>query len=238
MIAWRDEAIVLSVHPQGESGAVVCVLAASHGRHAGLVRGGRSRRLRGVAMPGNRVMVAWRARLPEHLGQMTVELVSAEAARVLDDPARLAALASACALGEVALPDRIAHPATFAALSAFLGALAAESWPSVYVHWELALLRDLGYGLDLERCAATGRNDDLAFVSPRSGRAVSFSAGEAYRDRLLPLPAFLVRGGEGSPADIRAGLALTGYFLDRHVLGPHGVALPAARARLVDRFPA
>jgi DNA repair protein RecO (recombination protein O) len=136
----------------------------------------------------------------------------------------------------VALPERVPHPAAYAALVALLDALSSEAWPSVYVHWELALLRDLGYGLDLTQCAATGGNDALAYVSPKSGRAVSLSAGEPYRDKLLSLPAFLVRGGEGGRDEVFAGLALAGYFLDRHVLAPHHQVMPAARVRLVDRF--
>ena len=114
--------------------------------------------------------------------------------------------------------------------------MASDAWPSVYVHWELSLLRGLGYGLDLSACAATGVNDGLAFVSPKTGRAVSLSAGEAYRDKLLPLPSFLLTGSEGTPQDVQAGLSLTGYFLDRHVLGPHGQTMPPARARLLDRL--
>ncbi len=233
---WRDDAVVLAVRRLGEGGAVVSLLTRSHGRHSGLVRGAWSKANRGVLLPGNRVAAAWRARLAEQLGCFRCELVTAHAARAMDDPGRLAALAAACALSEAALPERQPHPAAFVALEALLEALASPAWPSVYVHWELALLRDLGFGLDLTACAATGLNDGLAFVSPRSGRAVSLSAGEPYRDKLLPLPHFLVEGGEGDPGQIRDGLALTGYFLDRHVFGAHGLAMPAARSRLVDRI--
>ncbi len=247
---WRDEAIVLAVRRLGEGAAVASLLTRTHGRHPGLVRGGQSKAYRGVLLPGNRVDARWRARLADQLGGLRCELVGAHAAAAMDDPGRLAALAAACALCEAALPERQPHEAVFEALLALLDALAAESWPSVYVHWELALLRALGYGLDLSACAATGvpapppaaaegvgrANDELAYVSPRTGRAVSLSAGAPYRDRLLALPRFLVAGGEGDAAEIRAGLALTGHFLDRHVLGPHAIPMPPARSRLVDRF--
>lgn len=233
---WTDEGVVIALRRLGESGVVADLLTHSHGRHAGLVHGGMGRDKRGILQPGNRVRAWWQGRLAEQLGRYRLELERGHAAEHFDDPARLAALAAACALCEVALPERQPHPASHAALVALLDALASEAWPSVYVHWELALLRDLGYGLDLGCCAATGANDHLAYVSPRSGRAVSLSAGEPYRDKLLPLPRFLVAGGEGSRDEVYAGLRLTGFFLDRHVLTPHRAALPAARARLVDRF--
>jgi DNA repair protein RecO (recombination protein O) len=233
---WTDEAIILAVRPHGENGAVVSLLTRSHGRHSGLVRGAHSKANRGTLLPGNRVEAWWRARLAEQLGMLRCEVLDAHAAQVLDHPLRLAALSSACALCELALPDRQPHSALFTALAALLHALGSESWPSVYVHWELALLRDLGYGLDLGSCAATGSNDNLAYVSPKTGRAVSLSAGEAYHDKLLPLPRFLVEGGEGDAHQILDGLALTGFFLGRHVLAPHARIMPAARARLVDRL--
>jgi DNA repair protein RecO (recombination protein O) len=145
-------------------------------------------------------------------------------------------LEAACALVEVALPERQPHPACHAALAALLHALEAESWPSVYVHFELALLRDLGFGLDLSACAATGRTDDLAWVSPKTGRAVSREAGEPWRDKLFRLPAFLVEGGEGDGYSIRQGLELSGFFLQRHVLDPRHASMPAARGRLISRL--
>ncbi|MGE5476954.1 MAG: DNA repair protein RecO [Bacteroidales bacterium] len=233
---WTDDGVILAVRRLGESGIVADLLTREHGRHAGLVHGGAGKDKRGVLQPGNRVRAWWRARLAEQLGTYRVELVRAHAAETFDDPGRLSALSSACALAAVALPERQPHPAAHAALAALLEALSTEAWPSVYVHWELALLRDLGYGLDLTCCAATGINDALAFVSPKSGRAVSLSAGEPYRDKLLTLPRFLVEGGEGDREQIFAGLRLSGFFLERHVLAPHHAALPAARARLVDRF--
>ncbi|HLO76664.1 MAG TPA: DNA repair protein RecO [Magnetospirillum sp.] len=233
---WADEGVVLAVRRLGESGAVASLLTREHGRHPGLVHGAAGKEKRGVLQPGNRVWAWWRGRLAEQLGTYRIEPLRAHAAEVFDDPARLTALAAACALAEVALPERHSHMAAHAALVAFLDALSSEAWPSVYVHWELALLRDLGYGLDLAQCAATGANDGLAFVSPKTGRAVSYSAGEPYRDKLLRLPRFLAQGGEGDRVEVFEGLTLAGYFLDRHVLNPQRLAMPAARSRLVDRF--
>ena len=232
---WRDEAIVLALRPHGERGAVVSLLTRDHGRHPGLVRGAQSKANRGVLMPGNRVSALWRARLAEQLGTLKCELLDATAALAMEEAGRLAALSSACALCEAVLPERQPHVPLFEALLALLASLDSPAWPSVYVHWELALLRGLGFGLDLSACAAGG-NDQLCFVSPKSGRAVSLSAGEPFRDKLLALPRFVVEGGEGDVGQIAEGLALTGFFIDRHVLGPHGHALPPARARLAERF--
>ncbi|OAN50818.1 DNA repair protein RecO [Paramagnetospirillum marisnigri] len=233
---WDDEAIVLAARRHGEHGGIVSLLTRSHGRHAGLVHGAQSKAHRAAVQPGNQVRACWSGRLAEQLGTFRLEVLCAHAGQVLDDPARLAALSSACALAELALPERQPHPGAHAALSALLGALTAESWPSVYVHWELALLRDLGFGLDLTACAATGSTEDLGFVSPKTGRAVSRAAAGPWKDKLLALPRFLVEGGEGEAADIHAGLTLSGFFLERHVLAAHHAAMPAARIRLVDRF--
>jgi DNA repair protein RecO (recombination protein O) len=233
---WSDDAVVLSVHRHGENAAVTHLLTAGHGRHPGLVPGGRGRALRGTLQPGNRVRAWWQARLPEHLGRYRLELFRADGAAHLTDAGRLAAIAAACAVADAVLPEREPHPAAYAALVALLDALPSEAWPSVYVHWELALLRELGFAVDLSCCAATGSADDLLFVSPKSARAVSRSAGMPYRDRLLPLPGFLVAGGEGDRAQIADGLRLTAFFLDQHVLSPHRRVMPSARLRLVDRF--
>ena len=239
---WSEDGIVLSARKHGESAAIVQLLTREHGRHAGLVRGGAGRKARGIYQPGNRVAAIWRARLAEHLGNYTCELMASLAAGLLDDPVRLAGLASACALTETVLPEREPHPAVHDGLAALLADLddatgdGAAAWAQTYVRWELALLAELGYGLDLSACAATGRNDELAWVSPKSGRAVSLSAGEPYRDRLLALPSFLLDGGEAGPGEIGQGLALTEHFFARHVFGPQGRTLPAARERLAARL--
>jgi DNA repair protein RecO (recombination protein O) len=237
---WSDTGIVLSVRKHGETSAIVSLLTQEHGRHPGLVRGGVGRRKRGILQPGNEVAATWRARLPEQLGSFTIELTAARAAAFLDDQLRLAALSAACAVVETTLPEREAHPMAFAGLMALLAALDKDTWPALYVRWEIDLLSELGFGLDLSRCAATGATEGLSFVSPRTGRAVSREAGEAYASRLLPLPGFLTGAaddpGSWSWGDIRDGLALTGYFLERHVLAPHNMGVPPARLRLAGQI--
>jgi len=235
---WIDSGIVLSARPHGESSAVVQVLTRNQGRHAGLVRGAQGKRLSGVYQPGNLVSVRWSGRLAEHLGSYDGELVESYAARVLDDAPRLAALSAAAAVSERALPEREPHAACYEGFLVLLEALTGEHWAEVYVRWELAVLAELGFGLDLSACAGGGANDQLAYVSPRTGRAVSLAAGEPYRDRLLPLPGFLGGRGGGGPDEVALGLALTGFFLERHVFAPHHQPPPAARQRLAERFPA
>jgi DNA repair protein RecO (recombination protein O) len=231
---WQDHGIVLSERPHGESGAIVSLLTAEHGRHAGRVRSTHAPRTRGIFVPGNLVLANWRARLDEHLGNFTAELVTPFAARVLDDPGRLACLAAACALADLALPEREPHPRAFAALQALLG---EPAWQAAYVRWELVLLAELGFGLDLTCCAVTGVTDDLRYVSPKTGRAVSEAAAEPWRARLLALPRFLI--DSAAVPDARAlqdGLALTGHFLITHLFAPHSRREPAARIRLLERI--
>jgi len=243
MIEWSDEGIVLSARRHGESAAIVSLLTRGHGRHVGLVRGGAGRRARGLYEPGNRVTAAWRARLAEHLGHYACELAESRAAHLLDDAARLAGLAAATALVDAALPEREPHARLFEGLDGFIARLCdGAGWPAAYVRLELDLLADLGFGLDLGRCAVTGGGDDLAYVSPKSGRAVSAAAAAPYRDRLLPLPRFLSSPIEAAPTpDILAGLRLTGFFLEQHAFAHRPPAsgrgpLPAARDRLIDRL--
>jgi DNA repair protein RecO (recombination protein O) len=245
---WSDEGIVLASRKHGEASAVVQLFTHAHGRHAGLVRGGGASKARGVYQSGNLVAARWRARLAEHLGAYTCEPLKSHAAALLDDPLGLAALTSACALLAVALPERHPYPVLYDATLSLIEALAGgePAWPALYVRWELDLLRELGFGLDLTRCAATGTTDDLAYVSPKSGRAVSRTAGEPWRTRLLPLPGFLIGAaeagageagaGEAGAADVAAGLRLSGSFLERHLFAPHERKLPAARERFVERF--
>lgn len=233
---WDDEAIVLSVRPHGEAATIVQLLTRQHGRHAGLVRGGQGARLRGIYQAGNRVSASWSGRLSEHLGTLECELETSYAARVLDDSDRLAALSAAAAVCEGAMPEREPHPGCFEGLLVLLEALEGEHWAEVYVRWELAFLAELGFGLDLSACAAGGDNDQLAYVSPRSGRAVSLSAGAPYKEKLLPLPGFLVGRSAGGRQEVAEGLALTGFFLERYLFHPHDKPLPAARQRLEQRF--
>ena len=231
---WSDEGILLSAKPLGEANAVAELFTLGHGRHLGLVRGGRSRRMRPLLQPGNLLRATWRARLSEHLGGFNVELIEAHAGRILDDPRALAAIGSLAGLARL-LPERDPHPALYAATLHILRSFDDGGlWPVLLVRWELQLLQELGFGLDLSECAATGVDADLAYVSPRSGRAVSRDAGQPYCSRLLKLPAFLLDdaapAGEG---DIAAGFALTGHFLERDVLEPHGLTMPQARERLI-----
>jgi DNA repair protein RecO (recombination protein O) len=237
---WTDRGIVLSARKHGETSLIVQLLTERHGRHAGLVRGGASSRARGVYQSGNLVAAHWRARLAEHLGNFSCEMMTGSAAALFDNGGKLAALSAAAALAEAALPEREPHTDVFESLSALIAALgaahAADDWAPSYVRFELGLLASLGFGLDLARCAATGTNDNLAYVSPKTGRAVSLSAGEAWRDKLLALPRFLLADEHPEPGEVGQGLALTGYFLERHVFAPHSKGLPAARVRLGEKL--
>jgi DNA repair protein RecO (recombination protein O) len=234
---WTDEGIVLGAKRHGESNAILELMTREHGRHLGLVRGAAGRRLRPVLQPGNRVGVTWRARLDEHLGHYTVEGLDLAAARFLDFAHALYGMTHLAALCRL-LPERDPHPHVHAALDRILGELAdARRIAARVARFELQLLSELGFGLDLDRCAATGVSTELVYVSPRTGRAVSRAAGLPWQDKLLRLPAFLSEPEEGAAAsaqDIADGFALTGYFLLQHVLEPRGLTLPEARAGFVN----
>ena len=237
MPEWQADAIIISVRPHGEGNAVVSLLTADYGRHAGLVRGGASKKMRGTVQPGNRVQASWRARLSEQLGQMQLELTQAVAARFLDSPMRLAGVASVCALLEGALPEREPNERLYAGTDALLSVISMddddEGWLEGYVRWELGLLHAAGYQLDLDRCAASGETTNLAYVSPKSGGAVSWHHAGQFANRLLALPGFL--GGVACPShDWVAGLDLTGHFLAKRVFAAHNADIPAARRRLAD----
>jgi DNA repair protein RecO (recombination protein O) len=231
---WSEEGIVLAAREHGESAAIVSLLTEEHGRHLGLVRGAKGPKARALYEPGNRVAASWRGRLDEHLGNYSCEVISSPAALWLDDAARLAALASATSLVDRVLPEREPHPALYHALGGLIAALGEGDWPARYVRWELLMLGELGFGLDLSCCAATGATENLTHVSPKTGRAVCQAAALPYRDRLLPLPAFLIGVGPASPEEVLAGLALTGYFLGRHLFDPK--PMPGQRQRLLDRM--
>jgi len=231
---WSDEGVVLSVRPHGEAAAVLELFTRRHGRHLGLVHGGRSRKLRPVLQIGNHVDAAWKARLADNLGHFALELRKGFAALLMEDAAALAAMTSMAALARL-LPERDPHPNLFEVTLFVLGFLDERAvWPALLVRWELALLDELGFGLDLGACAATSGTSDLVYVSPKSGRAVSATAGEPYKDKLLALPPFLRAGTAGavSAADVAAGFALTGHFLESRVLIPRDLSLPDARSRL------
>jgi DNA repair protein RecO (recombination protein O) len=239
---WQDQGFVLAARRHGESDAILSVLTREHGRHLGIVKGGTGRRQRAIVEVGNAVAAHWHARLSEHLGRFQVELSTPHAALCMADPGRLAALSAACATLDAALPEREPHEDVFddfAALVEHLSRKAAD-WPTQYVRWEARLLSSLGFGLDLSQCAVTGAREGLAYVSPKTGRAVTAEAGKLHKDRLLPLPAFLIQA-QAMPSrdDLIAGLRLTGYFLDRHVFA-HALKPGAAeaRARLIERLAA
>ena len=240
---WQAPAIVLSARPHGEGGAVVSVLTEAQGRHAGLVRGGASRGQAATWQAGNLVETRWVARLAEQLGALSGELARPAAALAMEDPLSLALLGAACAVAEGALPEREAHPQVFHGLLAIIVRLPGEPAALLpdYVRWEAGLLAEIGYGLDLSRCAVTGEMEGLAHVSPRTGRAVSEAAAGPWRERLLPLPGFLLgperdRANDRSgPAAWAAGLRLTGHFLARDAFGQFGRPLPVPRLLLADR---
>jgi DNA repair protein RecO (recombination protein O) len=232
---WTDEGIVLGSKRHGEANAILELMTRAHGRHLGLVRGGASSRLRPVLQPGNRVSATWRARLDEHLGHYVVEGLDARAASFLSVPHALYGMTHLAALCRL-LPERDPHPQSHAALEGVLdGLIDPRRAGTSVVRFELLLLAELGFGLDLSTCAASGTADDLVYVSPKSGRAVSRQAGEPWKDRLLVLPAFLreASAGDPSPQDVADGFALTGFFLTRHVLEPRALSLADARASFI-----
>ena len=236
---WSGTGIVLAVRRHGENAVVAHALTRDHGRHAGLVHGGQGRKGRTVYQVGNTVQLTWRARLEDQLGTYAGELLEGHAARILEDPLRLGCLASAAAMAESALPEREPHADAYDGLTALLDALDHDGvWRAAYARWEFNLLAELGFGLDLSRCAATGVTSDLVYVSPKSGQAVSRAAGEPHRKRMLPLPEFLVDAGAAAPGPgaILDALRLTGFFWEQRVFQPHGRTLPAARTRFVDRL--
>jgi len=233
---WREEGTLLAVRTHGESAAIIEVFTETHGRHAGVVRVGAGRRMSPVLQPGAQLDLSWRARLEDHIGAFTVEPLRARAPAVLGNRPALLALSSVCALLAFALPERQAHPRLYHETLAVLDALVAgPGWGAAYLRWELSLLDEMGFGLDLGSCAVTGARDGLAYVSPRSGRAVSAAGAGDWAARLLPLPPCLRGDGPADGADLCAALLVTGHFLERHLAPSVGERpLPAARARLAD----
>ncbi len=237
---WADDGIFLSGRPHGETSLIADIFTRENGRARGLVKGGRSRRIRPILQTGNGLKVEWRARLDDQLGVYTAELTEPTASRVLDDKLSLAGLTALVSLLQV-LPERDPHPKLFDAARICLQAAGEEGFPASLIRFELRFLDELGFGLNLTACAATGRPDDLAYVSPRSGQAVTREAGDPYRDRLLPLPAFLTgaqAGGLPSREDIQAAFSMTGHFLAAHVFAEAHKSIPKAReefTRLLHR---
>jgi DNA repair protein RecO (recombination protein O) len=237
---WSDEGVVLSARRHGETSRIVELLTKEHGRHLGLVRGGASRRFGATLQPGNTLRAQWRGRLSEHLGTYTLEPIKTRAASIMSDASALAGLNAVCALASLCLPEREPHGALYEGLTILLDLMDdPEIWPVIYARWELGVLNELGFGLDLSHCAATGSVENLSYVSPKSGRAVSEEAAPPYRKQLFLLPTFL-KGQEktlNAPiTDVLEALRMTGFFLERRILRPHDSELPGARHRLIDRL--
>ncbi|MFU1476459.1 DNA repair protein RecO [Roseovarius sp. C7] len=234
---WRDRGLLLAVRPHGETAVIIDVLTEAHGRHAGVVRGGRSRKLRAALQPGAELDLVWRARLDSHMGAFTVEPIRSSLAVGLGERQALAGLNAVTAMLRFALAEREAHGPLFDRTKGLLEMLGeAEHWPLAYLHWEMALLDELGYGLDLRSCAVLGREaNDLSYVSPRTGRAVSRKGAGDWADRLLPLPACLLEIAPTRAEELLQGFRVTGHFLSQHLAGEmQGKPLPDARQRLVD----
>ncbi len=232
---WRDEGIILGSRRHGETSVIVEAMTRRHGRHLGLVRGGRSRAQRPVLQAGNRVELVWRARLDEHLGNFSVEPVALNAARLLESASAVYGLQMLAAHLRL-LPERDPHENLFETLELLIGHLEDPAGAAeLIVRFELLLLDELGFGLDLAQCAATGTREDLAYVSPKTGRAVSREAGRPWHDKMLALPSFL-RAGSGQRGGLTGfedAFRLTGYFLHRHVYEPRGIDEPEARAGFI-----
>ncbi|MCR9108111.1 DNA repair protein RecO [Marivita sp. XM-24bin2] len=233
---WRDTGILLSARRHGESAMIIDVFTPERGRHAGVVRGGASRKVSPILQPGAQLDLVWRARLEDHLGSFSVELQRSRAAIAMQNRITLAGMNAALSLLACLLPEREAHTDLYRQTQNLLDLLdQSELWPLAYLRWETALLEDLGYGLDLTCCAVTGSFEDLMYISPKSGRAVSTKGAGQWADRLLPLPAALKGEGEANNPDIAEALGATGYFLENKVAAQQiGRPLPQARARFVD----
>lgn len=233
---FRDDGVILSVRPHGENHAVVDVLTDTHGRWSGFVYGGQSRKMAPVLQLGNGVRASWTGRVEDSLGHFTLELVRARAGELLHDRLALTGLSAAMAMAREGLPEREAHPKIARALAIVMDSLNDPLlWPALFARWELGLLAEMGFGLTLDRCAATGSTERLIYVSPRSACAVCAEAGAPYRSKLLPLPAFLRdQAAEASPQDMIDGLRLTAYFIETRLLHPVGKSLPDVRVRAAE----
>ncbi len=237
MEQWQDQSIILAVRRHGESGAIVSLLTSNNGRQSGYMRGAFSTKNRGTLEVGNIVDANWRARNFDDLGSLTLELSRSTAARIMQDPLKLAALQSACGICAAALPEKESHAVIYNGFLALLDILEGDVWAQGYIMWEIALLKELGFALDLTSCAGGGDSKALAYISPKTGRAVSQNAGKPYKDKLLPLPEFLKPNGVASNyKDILTGLQMTKFFFEHWVFAHHNRGLPECRARLGLRF--
>ncbi len=239
MNTWEDDGIVLGARPHGENGLIVTLLTEGQGRAVGYVPGGQSRSKRAFIEPGAQVHAQWQARVLDQMGTFTLEPIAQVAGLIMDDGVKLAALLSACALCDTALPEREAHPALYHGFRALLDQLPTDLWGVSYVAWEIALMKELGFALDLSRCAGGGDPGNLYYMSPKSGVAVSYDMGVIYKAKLLPLPHFLRPVPDldvlGDIDDVVTGLRMTGYFLEHWVYNHHRSGVPDARAQLLSR---
>lgn len=236
MLEWEDSGIILSVRGHGEAGGVASILTRDHGRAMGYVYGATSTKNRGMLEAGNLVSIHWQAKSQDQLGTFTLELEKSHAADVMDDPVKLTAMQSACALADKTLPEREKHAGVYEGMRALMASFATDIWAPTYIYWEIGLLRELGFGLDLSKCAATGAIEELIYVSPKSGCAVSASAGAIYKEKLLHLPGFLRGAGVFEDQDILNGLKLTGHFFLHRVFSQANTNLPEPRLRLEEKY--
>lgn len=238
MKEWRGEGILLRTRRHGETSVIIEMFTPDQGKHAGVVRGGTSRKIAPTLQPGAQLDVTWKARLEDHLGSFTVEPIRSRAAVAMADRRMLAGLNAVVGLLSFALPEREPHPALYQRSEALLDLLGqGDLWPLAYLRWEMALLETLGFALDLSACAATGARTNLVYVSPKTGRAVSRDGAGEWADRLLPLPPVMLGQGEATDHDVSEALRVTGYFLETHVAsGLGGRALPEARVRFCERL--
>ncbi|MGX9356399.1 DNA repair protein RecO [Roseobacteraceae bacterium S113] len=233
---WREEGFLLAARPHGETAMILDVFTPSHGRHAGVLRGGASRKMTPHLQPGTQLDITWKSRLQEHMGSFAIEPVRSRAAVALTNRRALAGLNAVCALLQFCLPEREAHGALYLRSEQLLDLMGQDAlWPLAYLNWEKALLEELGYGLDLSVCAATGSTDDLCYVSPKTGRAVSKAGAGIWADKLLPLPPCLLGQGAAPDDEVALALTTTGFFLEHRVAPALGhKPLPQARARYRD----
>lgn len=236
MLEWEDRGIVLSLRSHGETGGILSVLTENHGRAMGYVYGAASGKVRGMLEQGSVVSLHWQAKNENQLGHFSAEPLASFIADVMDDALKLTAMQSALALADRALPEGENHTGVFQGLLALLRSFKTDVWAPTYVFWEVGLLRELGFGLDLTRCVSTGATEDLLYVSPKSGCAVSSSAGEPYKEKLLALPSFLRGEARFENGDILEGLCLTGHFLRHRIFFQANANLPEPRLRLEEKY--
>lgn len=235
---WRDQGILLSTRRHGESSAIIDVFTQTHGRHAGIVRGGASRKIAPILQPGAQLDLLWRARLEDHLGSYQVEPLRSRAAAALSGRLALAGLNAVTGILGFCLPERQVHSALYQQTEVLLDLLGQDDiWPLAYLRWEVSLLDEMGFGLDLGQCAVTGQTDNLVYVSPKSGRAVSRGAAGEWVNRMLPLPPCLQGIGPGPDSEVAQALRTTGYFLQRRLAPALGnKPLPESRSRFLEAF--